>query len=56
MMVLLSEVTSLGHDHRLVTTTCTSLYHEIQELDSYRSQSWEVRETVSLGYPKLMVN
>jgi hypothetical protein len=22
----------------------------------YRSQSWEVRETVSLGYPKLMVN
>jgi hypothetical protein len=22
----------------------------------YRSQSWEVRETMSLGYPKLMVN
>jgi hypothetical protein len=21
----------------------------------YRSQSWEVRETMSLGYPKLMV-
>jgi hypothetical protein len=23
--------------------------------DAYRSQSWEVRETMSLGYPKLMV-
>jgi hypothetical protein len=23
---------------------------------AYRSQSWEVRETMSLGYPKLMVN
>jgi hypothetical protein len=26
-----------------------------EEAYSYRSQSWEVRETMSLGYPKLMV-
>jgi hypothetical protein len=27
----------------------------LEELVHYRSQSWEVRETMSLGYPKLMV-
>jgi hypothetical protein len=29
---------------------------EEEEVVCYRSQSWEVRETMSLGYPKLMVN
>jgi hypothetical protein len=39
---------------------CAGRFGEIGGLgaqeEGYRSQSWEVRETMSLGYPKLMVN
>jgi hypothetical protein len=40
-----------------ITDAEQRLEHTLQSLgNTYRSQSWEVRETMSLGYPKLMVN
>jgi hypothetical protein len=39
----------------IVTSSVSKLMADMLVVRIYRSQSWEVRETMSLGYPKLMV-
>jgi hypothetical protein len=51
------NITSLQSTSRSTVNTCAELgIPNSQWRLSYRSQSWLVRETVSLGYPKFMVN